>query len=233
VLWAWVLPSLLLHAAYYWAVDDVAYTRFFLTILPPLALGLAWLLTRPIPGGPALALALVLGCGAFGLREALPILQGAHEDQRQALETAAAALAVAPAGSVLFGPAEPLLGLQYAGEGYRLYGRNVFTPQVIERMGRRDPRAPNPLQPERARALYRLLKGRKPAGLLRLQRNLAAEALGQGRRVFLIQPAGDEAGARFASPELDRRDSRSFALHPVSRWPGWEMLEVTVVRPLG
>ena len=76
--------------------------------------------------------------------------------------------------------------------------------------------------------LYRLLKGRKPLGLLRLQRNLAADALGQGRRVFLLQPAGDDTGTRFASPELDPRDSRSFALHPVSRWAGWEMLEVTV-----
>jgi Dolichyl-phosphate-mannose-protein mannosyltransferase len=236
VLWAWALPGLLLYAAYYWAVDDVAYTRFFLTLLPPLVLGMAWLLTRPFPGGPALALALVLACGAFGVREALPILRGIHDDQRQAWDAAAAALAVAPAGSVFFGPPQPLLYLQYASDGYRLYGRNLFVPQVIERLGRRDPRAPNPLQPERARALYRLLKGRKPVGLLRLQRNLAADALGQGRRVFLIQPVGDEAGTRFASPELDPRDSHSFALHPVSRWGRkpveWEMLEVTV-RPVG
>jgi 4-amino-4-deoxy-L-arabinose transferase-like glycosyltransferase len=232
VLWAWLLPGLLLYAAYYWAVDDVAYSRFFLTLLPPLVLGMAWLLTRPLPGGPALALVLVLACGAFGVREALPILRGIHQDQQGAWDAAAAALAVAPAGSVFFGPPPPLLYLQYASDGYRLYGRNVFVPQVIERMGLRDPRAPNPLQPERARTLYRLLKGRKPIGLLRLQRNLAADALGQGRRVFLIQPVGDASGTRFASPELDARDSRSFALHPVSRWTGWEMLEVTV-RPLG
>jgi 4-amino-4-deoxy-L-arabinose transferase-like glycosyltransferase len=236
VLWAWALPGLLLYAAYYWAVDDVAYTRFFLTLLPPLVLGIAWLLTRPLPGPewlrrrvqPALALALVLACGAYGVREALPILRGIHEDQTLARDTAAAALAVAPAGSVFFGPVQPLLYLQYAGDEYRLYGRNLFLPQAIERLGRRDPRAPNPLQPERARMLYKLLKRRKPVGLLRLQRNLAADALSQGRRVFLIQPVGDAVGARFASPELDPRDSRSFALHPVSRWTGWEMLEVTV-----
>ncbi|MFL6237123.1 MAG: glycosyltransferase family 39 protein [Thermoanaerobaculia bacterium] len=241
VLWAWVLPGLLLYAAYYWAVEDVAYTRFFLTLLPPLALGMAWLLTRPLPGPewlrrrvqPALALALVLACGAYGVREALPILRGIHEDQTLARDTAEAALAAAPAGSVFFGPVQPLLYLQYAGDGYRLYGRNLFLPQAIERLGRRDPRAPNPLQPERARALYRLLKGRKPIGLLRLQRNLVADALGERRRVFVIQPAGDAVGTRFASPDLDARDSRSFALHLVSRWPGWEMLEVTVVRPLG
>ncbi|PYQ56137.1 MAG: hypothetical protein DMF53_26395 [Acidobacteria bacterium] len=241
VLWAWALPGLLLYAAYYWAVDDVAYTRFFLTLLPPLVLGMAWLLTRPLPGPewlrrriqPALGLALVLACGAYGVREALPILRGVQEDQTLARDTAAAALAVAPAGSVFFGPPQPLLYLQYASDDYRLYGRNMFLPQVIERMGRRDPRAPNPLQPERARALYRLLKGRKPVGLLRLQRNLVADALGQGRRVFLIQPAGDEPGTRFASPDLDGRDGRGFALHPVARWTGWEMLEVTAARPLG
>jgi hypothetical protein len=251
VLWAWALPTLVIYAAYYWAVDDVAYTRFFLTILPPLALGMAWLLTRPLPGPewlrrrvqPALALALVLACGAYGAREALPILRGIQEDQTLAQDTAKAALAVAPAGSVFFGPVQPMLYLQYAGDGYRLYGRNVFLAQAIERLGRRDPRAPNPLQPDRARMLYKLLKGRKPIGLLRLQRTLAADALGEGRRVFLIRPAGDEAAARFTTPELDSRDSRSYALRPVSRWSGWdpeseasgdrkplvwEMLEVTV-----
>jgi 4-amino-4-deoxy-L-arabinose transferase-like glycosyltransferase len=230
VLWAWVLPSLLLYTAYYWAVDDVAYTRFFLTILPPLALGMAWLLTRPLPGPewlrrrvqPALALALVLACGAYGVREALPILRGVQEDQTVARDTAAAALAAAPAGATFFGPVQPMLYLQYAGDGYRLYGRNVFLPQAVERLGRRDPRAPNPLQPKRARALYRRLKGRKPVGLLRLQRTLTADALGEGRRVFVILPAGDAAATRFASPELDDRDARSFALRPVSRWAGWE-----------
>ncbi|HEY4564022.1 MAG TPA: glycosyltransferase family 39 protein, partial [Thermoanaerobaculia bacterium] len=241
VLWAWALPGLVLYAAYYWAVDDVAYTRFFLTLLPPLVLGMAWLLTRPLPGPewlrrrvqPALALALVLACGAYGVREALPILDGIHEDQTLARDMAAAALAVAPAGSVFFGPIHPLLYLQYAGDEYRLYGRNLFLPQTIERLGRRDPQAPNPLQPDRARALYRLLKGRKPIGLLRLQRSLMADALGQGRRVFLIQPVGDAVGTRFASPDLDGRDGHSFALRPVAHWTGWEMLEVTLVRPLG
>ena len=236
VLWAWALPGLLLYAAYYWAVDDVAYTRFFLTLLPPLVLGMAWLLTRPLPGPewlrrggqPALALALVLACGAYGVREALPILRGIQEDQMLARDTAAAALAVAPAGSVFFGPVQPMLYLQYAGDEYQLYGRNLFIPQAIERLGRRDPRAPNPLQPDRARMLYKLLKGRKPIGLLRLQRNLAADAVGQGRRVFLIQPVGEAAGTRFASPELDDRDGRGFALHPVARWTGWEMLEVAL-----
>jgi hypothetical protein len=235
VLWAWALPGLLLYAAYYWAVDDVAYTRFFLTILPPLALGMAWLLTRPLPGPewlrrvqPGLAFALVLACGAYGVREALPILRGIHEDQTLARDTAEAALAVAPAGSVFFGPVQPMLYLQYAGDGYRLYGRNLFLPQAIERLGRRDPRAPNPLQPDRARMLYKLLKGRKPIGLLRLQRHLVADALGQGRRVFLLQPVGDESMARFASPDLDARDGRGFALRPASRWTGWEMLEVTL-----
>lgn len=241
VLWAWALPGLVLYAAYYWVVDDVAYTRFFLTLLPPLVLGMAWLLTRPLPGPewlrrrvqPALALALVLACGAWGVREALPILDGIREDQTLARDTAAAALAVAPAGSVFFGPIQPMLYLQYAGEEHRLYSRSLFLPQAIERLGRRDPEAPNAFQPEHARALYRLLKGRKPIGLLRLQRNLVADALGQGRRVFLIQPAGEAVGTRFASPDLDDRDGRSFALHPVARWTGWEMLEVTAVPPLG
>jgi hypothetical protein len=46
-----MLPNLLLYTAYYWALQTASVNclRFFLTILPPLVLGAAWLLTRPWP----------------------------------------------------------------------------------------------------------------------------------------------------------------------------------------
>jgi 4-amino-4-deoxy-L-arabinose transferase-like glycosyltransferase len=257
VLWAWTLPNLFLYIAYYWAPDDIAYTRFYLTIFPPLLLGIAWLLTQPLPGPaalrpwirraqPAVALVLVLACGAFGLREILPTLKSIHQDQQQAWNAGEAVRAVAPAGSVFFGPQHTLLYLQYAGDGYQLYSRNIFIPKRIARLGNQDPRAPNALQPERARALFKLLKGRKVPGMLRLQRALAADWAGGGRRVFLLAPDRDSDWTDFADPALNRLDGRSLQLRPVARWQGWEtdadetgerpevdwlMLEVTV-RPL-
>jgi len=230
VLWAWTLPNLLLYIAYYWAPDDIAYTRFYLTIFPPLLLGVAWLLTRPLPGPvalrrwiqPAVALLLVLGCGAFGLREILPTLKSIHQDQQQAWNAGEAVRGVAPAGSVFFGPQHALLYLQYAGDDYQLYSRVLFIPKRIARLGRRDPRAPNAFQPERARALFALLKGRTTVEMLRLQRDLAAESLRRGRRVFLLAPDRDSGWTDFADAKLDRLDGRSVQLRPVARWQGWE-----------
>jgi 4-amino-4-deoxy-L-arabinose transferase-like glycosyltransferase len=229
VLWAWALPNLLLYIAYYWAPDDVAYCRFFLSIFPPLVLGLAWTLTRLVrrPEGPwrwglpAAALAVTLGCAAFGVRESLPVLKGIREDLEQTWHAGRAALAVAPAGSVFFGPQPALLYLQYAGDDYRLYSRSLFLPRIIARMGNVDPRAPSTFQPERAQALYRLLKGRRHIGMWRLERDLAADALSQGRRVFAIAPEGDPSWTRFAEHDLDV-DGRTFHLRPLFRWTGWD-----------
>jgi 4-amino-4-deoxy-L-arabinose transferase-like glycosyltransferase len=232
VLWAWTLPNLLLYISYYWTLGGVTYIRFFLTAFPPLVLGMAWLLTRPLPLGkdgsdrlrrwaqPAAAVALVLACGAFGVREVLPILKSDQQDRQEAGSAGAATLPVAPAGSVVFGPQPALLYLQYAGD-YRLYSRNLFVLRLIAKLGKVDPTAPNTLQPERAENLFKLLKGRKNIGLWRLQRNLAADALSQGRRAFVIAPVGEAAWTRFAAPDLDSVDGRSFALLPVAGWTGW------------
>ncbi len=233
VLWAWTLPNLLLYTAYYWTAGDITYTRFFLSIYPPLVLGMAWLLTRPLRGlegprrwaQPAVALAVVLACGAFGVRESLPVLKGIQQDQRQAWEAGVAALAAAPPGSVFFGPQQALFHLQYVGDDYLLYSRALFVPQTLARLDNVDPRAPNPLQPERARALYKLLKRRKPVGMLRLERNLAAAALSRGRRVFLIAPPEEPVWSQFASPDLDPGDQRSFHLQPLAHWIGWQRAE--------
>jgi hypothetical protein len=239
--------------AYYWAPDDVAYSRFFLSVFPPLALGMAWMLTRPLPGPrwlrqwgqPAMAALLVLACAAYGMRAGLPVLMGVREGQLAAWNAEKAALAVAPAGSTFFGPQEALLHLQYVGTGFRLYSRVLFAPRRIARMGNWDPKAPSTFQPERAHALYELLKGYTRPDMWRLQRDLAAGSLAQGRRVFLIAPLGDAAWSRFTQSDLDRLDHRGFELHHLAQWGGkgqetdpggqkeddeatdWELIEVT------
>jgi 4-amino-4-deoxy-L-arabinose transferase-like glycosyltransferase len=234
VLWAWLLPNLLLYTAYYWALenDGVNFLRFFLSVFPPLALGLGWLLTRPLPGPvwisrwaqPVVALALVLVCGVYGARAIAPLLASDRGDRQAARAVGEATLASAPAGSAIFGPQNALLALQYAGD-YRLYSRTLFVRRAILELGQIDPKRPNALQPERAQALFRRLGGLSNPDLLRLQRNLMAAALASGRRVFLIAPAAaNRAWLRFADPDLDASDGKSFAIRPAASWtaPGRE-----------
>ena len=234
VLWAWLLPNTFLYTAYYWALenDGVNFLRFFLSVFPPLVLGLGWLLTRPLPGPgwlrqglqPALALALVLACGAYGAREIGPLLASDRADRRAARAVGEAALAQAPAGSAIFGPQNALLALQYAGD-YQLYSRTLFVRRAIQELGAIDPKRPNALQPERAQALFQRLGALSNPELLRLQRSLMAAALAAGKRVFLIVPAAaNRAWLRFAELDLDAADGRSFGTREIARWtaPGGE-----------
>lgn len=263
VLWAWLLPNTFLYTAYYWALenDGVNFLRFFLSVFPPLALGLGWLLTRPIPGPagpgwlrrwtqPALALALVLACGVYGVRAIAPLLASDRGDRQAARAVGEAALANAPAGSAIFGPQNALLALQYAGD-YRLYSRTLFVRRAIQELGEIDPQRPNALQLERAQALFQRLGPLSNPELLRLERNLMAAALAAGRRVFLIAPAAaNRAWLRFADPDLDAADGRSFATRPAASWTAqeegdgkahaaegeasgvdWTLLEVTAAGP--
>ncbi|HEX8341180.1 MAG TPA: glycosyltransferase family 39 protein [Tepidisphaeraceae bacterium] len=45
-LWLWAAPTGLVYTFYYWAPDGLGYTRFFLTILPPLVVGAFWLVAH-------------------------------------------------------------------------------------------------------------------------------------------------------------------------------------------
>jgi hypothetical protein len=52
---SWIVPSLIVYTAYYWAPDNVttAYLRFYLTIFPALAMAGFWLMARVIPAAMA------------------------------------------------------------------------------------------------------------------------------------------------------------------------------------
>ena len=104
VLWAWVLPTVLLYFAYYWYLPadhlGIGSMRFLLTVFPPLALGAAWCMTRLVPAAPysnrmlrwvvapLAALVIVLGAGAFNIYSALPMLEN---DRRKCQAIAQAA----------------------------------------------------------------------------------------------------------------------------------------------
>jgi hypothetical protein len=233
VLWAWLVPGVLLYGAYYWAPENlgIAYGRFFLTVFPPIALGAAWCMTGLAPVAPhaawsfrrivapLAALILVLGAGAHNIWATLPVLAS---DQRKAAIVREAADKVivdakAPAGSVIFGPREMLHHLQFVGD-YRLYAGEEFDRRYVAQLGSVDPDSPATLQPRRAAALYDRLKDKSDAQLAGVLRELAGQDLDQGRRVFAIVPEGGELPQRFADREFDRQDSRSFDTRTVVTW---------------
>src|SRR3954453_11931726 len=129
VLWAWLLPNLLLYTAYYWGLqtDDVNCLRFFLTILHPLP---------PPPGagsgrpaGPSLACRKAPPLAADGGGPgAVPDLRG---DRRPA------------------GPA-PLLGRLAGGPGPPAGGQGGAPPPA-PRLGRLRCQGRDPLSPIRGR----------------------------------------------------------------------------------
>ncbi|HEY7116535.1 MAG TPA: glycosyltransferase family 39 protein [Tepidisphaeraceae bacterium] len=243
VLWAWILPGVLLYTSYYWAPDNlgIGYMRFLLSVFPPLALGAAWCLTRlafvaAAPPwtlrwlvGPLAALVLVLGAGAYNVWAALPTLEN---DRHRSLAVAEAAEKVmtqanVPAGSVLFGPREMLHHLQFVAND-RLYSTEEFDRRYIRSLERVDPDEPSALQPERAAALYRLLKDKSDRDLAGLLRELTAKALNEHRRVFAIVPDSDGLPLSFADSRFEPGDGRAFAKREVLTWTEPEMSLVGV-----
>jgi 4-amino-4-deoxy-L-arabinose transferase-like glycosyltransferase len=126
-LWAWLLPPLLLGGAYYWLPGDlnrVDAARFFLTTLPPLAIGAGCCLAalwnahprRQILGANRvssgriafpriLALVIVIAAATWNVRNALPLLRS-NKDWNAGIALAAGQLqnAHAPPGSLLLAP---------------------------------------------------------------------------------------------------------------------------------
>jgi hypothetical protein len=133
VLWAWLVPGVLLYTSYYWAPVDhgsVHYLRFFLSVFPPIAVGAAWVLTQLATQvdlkrrwvGSLAVLLVALGATAYAVWSALSILESEH---RRSLAVAQAADRVmkdakVPAGSVVIGPEEFLNHFQFVAD-YRLY----------------------------------------------------------------------------------------------------------------
>ena len=121
------------------------------------------------------------------------------------------------------------MALQFAGE-YQLYGHNIFSRRGIDELGKMRPGEPNALQPERARALYDVLKDYDKRDLARLQRTVAVRALNAGQRVFVLLP-GSASADRLRWTNLDAADGRTLEARQVACWSDpaaeWLLLEVT------
>lgn len=243
VLWAWLLPPLLLHAGYYWPwpadQTGIGSLRFLLTIFPPLAIGAGWCLTRLVPAAPysnwmlrwivapAAALLIVLGAAALNLIAAQPILE---KDQRksQAIQEAADQIinhAKLPPDAVLFAPQEFLNHLQFITQ-FRLYDTTQFDPHYILSLKDAKEDQPATLEPKRAKALYDLLRNNRkeeefkkqlPTDLARLMRQLTTKALEEGRRVYIITPQ-DTPPLNFTDAKYNAGDYASLTTRKATTW---------------
>jgi hypothetical protein len=233
VLWAWLVPGLLLYTSYYWSPAEpgsVHYLRFFLTLFPPIAVAAGWALTNLAPSErrvgsgwrAAAAWAVVLGAGAYGVWSALPLTEAERERSR-AVALAAEKLmgdAKAPAGSVVFGPAEFLNHLQFAGD-YRLYATEDFDPALLRMLDKGE--GPGPVaEGERRKRLSTMSKEELKAAAWGVMRR----AIEEPRRVFVIGPGAPELGSGLTGRRVvawTEGAGDSERKLPPARWEIWEV----------
>jgi hypothetical protein len=223
VLAAWVVPNLMLYAAYYWAPGGgtFMYLRFFLSVLPGLALPAAWALRRQtLTAGPRLPrIMATLGVGlvvAIGCGVSVSAATGEQESDaatNAVLATASEQIAKAcPAGSTIFAPRPLLNWLQFAGD-YSLYAPESFDHDAIQRYVRATPDAPSPLQPQRAMEAYQTFGDYTDRQLMAEQRRVVLDALRAGHHAFVIYPQDlRERSLDFLA------GSRAFSTREVGNW---------------
>ena len=208
ILWLWLIPGTLTYMAYYWAPDrGVSYLRFFLTLMPPIAIGVAVLFdeltrhiaTRRFVATLACATILVMSCG-IGTYRAITGLDDGVESQlgleQQALSTRnMAALGemvkrTVPAEAVLFASPNQLHYLQFIGN-YECYSPEYFTTSFVQRLEKTeqntdDANDPMTQQGARRKWLLSVVQGKTEAQLTQMQNDLTVSSLKAGRPVFLV-----------------------------------------------
>jgi MFS family permease len=197
VLFLWVVPTLCTYAAYYWAPDgtSIAYLRFFMTIMPALAVAAVWALRRmmqmaAVAEGATIApmigigAVVALGCG-ISLSNGAEDQETASRTNHQLWDAGQSALHSCPAGSEIFGPDRYLNYFQLIGD-WQLYDTQQFNRSYVQGLAHVDPDAPNGLQPQRAKETYNRLKNDSEADLVREQNKLMSAAMAERRRVFIL-----------------------------------------------
>ncbi len=250
VLAAWVLPSAAVYTAYYYGPDngELAYARFFLVVMPPLAIAAACALVQVARQATALRLAsaaIVLLSAVQGASAARPFLVADRDEAEAARAAERQLLSLAPPGSVVFAPWELLDHLQLVGD-YRFYSSDEFNRLWVKRLARRGD-APDGRQPERVQALWALMRGKDDHELDRLQRSLAVAGLLAGGRVFAIASATAEEGRAHLPALGPGADGWTLAAAELVRWTdpgahpddraasglarGWKLIEIRGAGP--
>jgi hypothetical protein len=100
---SWIVPSLLLYTAYYWAPDGqtIGYLRFYLTIFPALAMVTFWLLMRVMP--LALAVMTTIARGVDRTQDSIGATQNPSADPLASPRRGQIAIIVASAIFAIFG----------------------------------------------------------------------------------------------------------------------------------
>lgn len=221
VLALWTIPCLLTYTAYYWAPEaatTVAYSRFFLTIIPGLALAAVFLLLRvpellrggrvwwgSVLCGGVVALA-AAGSASFAADTMIPdsrqnlLVAQAADRAKQAIArqptTAPSATRPADSATTRKAPARPivfsdprLLHHLHFVTDFDLYTADAFTRGYIDRLAQQaEVTDVHPIQPQRAQALHALLKDKTEPQLIAEQNRIMDEALAAGRGVYFIYP---------------------------------------------
>jgi Dolichyl-phosphate-mannose-protein mannosyltransferase len=227
MLFCWIIPSLVIYTAYYWAPDNgtIMYLRFYLTIFPALALAAVWSMKRLIEladrdgsrilPGVAVAIVLMVSCGV-SLNSAMADVEVDAKTNLALQQGTAKILKTCPSGSTIFAQAKPLNFLQLAGD-YDLYDVQQFTRQSMQRFSRINERMDQPsgLQPQRAEEMFTRLSRLGDSQLLEDQNKLMTDAISGGHRVFMIYPKASYGQMlRF----LPRRE---FTVQVAGEWDDW------------
>lgn len=222
VLAAWIIPSVALYTAYYWAPEwnTVAYLRFFVTVFPGLALAALWLVAGPVAqvqtsvAGSAstsharrLRVSSTLAVGSLvalatglSLHGTLPHLDNEQRQTLNLLDRASELGAHLPPGSVIFTDDQDLLNhLQFVSD-YRLYSGDLFGEPLLKRLAQGDPREPKFIDPQRLKAILDRTRHGNEQALNDERDRIISAALSHGHRVYVIVP-NPAMARRFASTD--------------------------------
>ncbi|MDD2707617.1 MAG: hypothetical protein PHV34_06365 [Verrucomicrobiae bacterium] len=187
----WIMPTLLLYTAYYWAPvgEGWGYVRFFTGIFPPLVIcALAMPFSSERKGAAwnvAVGLFVLLVAGA-NLKDSVLQLERMRDRLLMARHVGDLVKKNAPPDGVVFADDYILNFIEYVGD-YRLYPRDLFDIGAIKRrITVLDNKDPHPFQRQKARRIADLFGKKNNAQLAELQRKVVERHVKSGRPVFVL-----------------------------------------------
>lgn len=202
----WIVPCIIAYTAYYWTSEGwTGYLRFFLTIVPPLALCAAWafrsLATHDHPRTATIGVGVIVAiCVGMNLYTSTPNLEGDARTNLAIDLLGQRTLQKVPADAVLYTLNDNQANyLQFVGD-WQIYTMDMFSQESIRRIvNRADTEDPTPFQPQRARRVYEVLGNLDNDDLVDEQNRLMKDALDSGKRVFVVGPQSqlDQTRRRF------------------------------------
>ncbi|MCG3146765.1 MAG: hypothetical protein PCFJNLEI_00199 [Verrucomicrobiae bacterium] len=212
----WLVPTLLLYSAYYWAPqgEGRSYVRFFVSVFPPLIVCALALLCEAVKPRPGWSLALggfFAVVTTYNLRSTLTDLEVQMQRLQHIRRSWDMVQRHMPAGSILLAARGGLNHLEFAGD-YELYALETFDRNAIQSslkiLNHNDP---HPLQRRKAQELARTVGALTDGQLANLQRSLLASNVASGRRVAVVCPPDQLRSVR-------GRLGEAFIYEPMTEW---------------